>query len=355
MPPATINYQTLPSPEEVNTLLPLPVEHQDQILEGRKRVRAILHGESVEKLFIVGPCSIHHLDEAKVYAEHLRALQDKVQGALCIVMRAYFEKPRTSLGWKGLLYDPYLSGQSNLREGILQSRRLLLYLAELGVLAATEFLDPLAHYYLGDLVTWGCIGARTVASPIHRQMASFVECPIGCKNGPDGDLDSALNAILCANRAQEFFGMSPSGNIAQVRSLGNLDAHLVLRGGRDQPNCDAASVDRAITQSRVMGVKTSLLVDCSHDNSRKDYMRQPEIALDVVEQICRGNQGIAGVLIESNLQPGHQPLFIDMSGGAERGERRHGVSVTDSCLGWEATQRLAIQTHERLQQSEIGE
>ena len=335
-------YQLLPSPEEVAALLPIRPDQHAQILRGRQRVRAILHGKAQEKLFIVGPCSIHHLDEARVYAEQLHALQAQMQGALCIVMRAYFEKPRTLFGWKGLLYDPDLSGQSNLREGILQSRRCLLSLADLGVLAATEFLDPLTYYYLGDLVAWGCIGARTVASPIHRQMASLVECPIGCKNSPDGDLDAALHAILCARGPQEFLGMSPTGRIAQVSSKGNPDAHLVLRGGRDHTNWDASSIARALDQARLLGVTTSLLVDCSHDNSRKEYTRQPEIALDVVEQICRGNHGIAGVLIESNLEPGHQPVFVDVS------ERRPGVSVTDGCLGWDATQRLAIQTHLRL-------
>lgn len=348
MPLSTVDYQPLPSPQEIMALMPATSQQQEQILRGRKRVRAILHGKSQEKLFIVGPCSIHHLDEAKMYAEQLRALQEKVEGALCIVMRAYFEKSRTSLGWKGLLYDPSLNGQSNIHEGILQARRFLLFLAELGVLAGTEFLDPLSHYYFGDLVAWGCIGARTVASPIHRQMASLVQCPIGCKNSLDGDLDYALHAILCARTSQDFLSISPDGRIAQVHSEGNADAHLVLRGGKEHTNFDALSVAKALEQSRRAGVTTSLLVDCSHDNSRRDYMRQPEIALDVVQQMCQGNGGIAGVLIESNLQPGHQPVFIDVS------ERRPGVSVTDACLGWEATQHLAIKTHELLQRN-LGE
>lgn len=347
MPFSAIDYQLLPSPEEIKALLPLPKAHQEQILQGREKVRAILHRETREKLFIVGPCSIHHLDEARLYAEQLSKLQRDVQGELCVVMRAYFEKPRTSLGWKGLLYDPALSGKSNMREGILQARRFLLSLAELGVLAATEFLDPLSYYYLGDLITWGCIGARTVASPIHRQMASLVDCPIGCKNSPDGDLDSALHAILCARNPQEFLGMSSSGHIAEMHSSGNPDAHLVLRGGRHQPNFDASSIGKALEQARLLGINTSLLVDCSHDNSGKDYMRQPEITLNVVEQMCRGNQAIAGVLIESNLQPGQQPVFIDAS------QRKHGVSVTDGCLGWEATERLAIQTHAHLQNQRL--
>lgn len=343
MPFPSVEYQMLPSPEEIKALLPLPKTHQEKIFQGREKVRSILHRQAREKLFIVGPCSIHHLDEAYTYAEKLLKLQNDLQGELCVVMRAYFEKPRTSVGWKGLLYDPGLNGQSNMREGILQARRFLLALASLGVLAATEFLDPLSYYYLGDLITWGCIGARTVASPIHRQMASLVECPIGCKNSPDGDLDTALHAILCARNPQVFLGMSPSGQIAEVRSVGNQDAHLVLRGSRQQPNFDEASVAKALQQSRLLGVSTSLLVDCSHDNSGKDYMRQPDVALNVVQQICSGNQAIAGVLIESNLQPGQQPVFIDAS------QRKAGVSVTDGCLGWEATKRLAIQTHKSLQ------
>lgn len=337
-------FQKLPSPEEVKALIPAISVHYEHIARGRERIRAILHGKSQEKLFIVGPCSIHHLDEAKVYAEQLCALQEELKGKLCIVMRAYFEKPRTSLGWKGLLYDPTLSGEPNIREGILQARGFLLFLAELGVLAGTEFLDPLSHYYVEDLIAWGCIGARTVASPIHRQMASLIRCPIGCKNSQDGDLDHALHAILSARTSQGFLGISPDGHVAQVHSQGNPDAHLVLRGSKSQPNFDAASIAKALEISKRAGVQTCLLVDCSHDNSRRDYMRQPEIALDVVEQICSGNKGIAGILIESNLQPGSQPVFIDVS------ERRTGVSVTDACLGWEATERLAIQTHLRLQE-----
>lgn len=337
------SYQTvtLPSPEEVHRELPLGVAQSSFINLTRTQIRDILKGRSERKLIIVGPCSIHDIQEASEYASRLKGLAKRFEDKFLIVMRTYFEKPRTAIGWKGLLYDPHLDGQPNLRDGLSLARRFLRDMADLRMPTATEFLDPFTHYYLGDLIAWGCVGARTTGSQVHRQMASLVPIPIGFKNAIDGDFHVAINSIVSAATPHTLMGLNTKGQISQLQSVGNQHCHLVLRGGETGPNFDSQSVHHAVSKLHMHGLTSRLLVDCSHDNSGKDHRLQPKVFQALIEQMTETSH-VAGVLLESYLCSGSQPPPTHLE------PLRYGVSLTDSCMDWESTETLLTDAYKRL-------
>jgi len=337
--------ELLPTPREVHCDLPIAEAEAAQIAQARAAVQAILHGEDERLLAIVGPCSIHDCESAIEYARNLRDFAPRVNDALLLVMRVYFEKPRTRLGWKGLIYDPDLDGRGNIGEGLRRARRILLECARMGVPAASEILDLVTPQYYAELLTWGAIGARTVESPLHRQMASALSAPVGFKNATDGSVQTAVDAILVAAEPHTFPSISFDGRAMIVVSTGNPNGHLILRGSEQGPNYDAASVRRAIDRLSQAGLPPRLIVDCSHGNSGKDYRKQPDVAANVADQIGRGSRAICGVMLESHLLEGKQVIAED------RADMRYGQSVTDGCIGWEETtqvlDRLAAAARQR--------
>jgi 3-deoxy-7-phosphoheptulonate synthase len=322
----------LPAPRELLAELPCSEAQAEHIARSRETVRRILRGDDARLLVVVGPCSIHDPQAAIEYAQGLAALTPRIADALFPVMRVYFEKPRTRMGWKGLIYDPHLDGTGDITEGLRTARRLLLECAALGVPAASEILDLVTPQYYAELLSWGAIGARTVESPLHRQMASALSAPLGFKNATNGSVAVAIDAIHVAAQAHTFPSISRDGRAIVVTTTGNPDAHLVLRGANGGPNYDAASVAEAARSLVASGLTPRLLIDCSHGNSSKDYRRQPEVAADVARQIEAGSQAIAGVLLESHLVEGRQDI-VDGRRGLQ-----YGQSVTDGCIGWDATQ-----------------
>ncbi len=331
----------LPSPRELLCDLPLSSKSASFIRKSQDEASAILNGRSDRLLLIVGPCSIHNTTAAKTYATHLQSLQKKVANRFLVVMRVHGEKPRTTGGWKGLLYDPELNGNCDMEAGLRQMRELLLELSEMRIPTATEFLDPYSAYYLGDLITWGQIGARTSSSQIHRQMVSNLPMPVGFKNTTQGELTPAVNAILAAAMPQTFFGLTEDGQVAQVTSEGNANCHLVLRGSENGENFHSGAVNRAAQLLRQAELQTRLLVDCSHDNCRKDHSRQPSVLHHVMDQVLSGNKAIAGAIIESYLEAGCQPHT------EEAGDLSPSISVTDPCLDWSTTERIILDAYAR--------
>ncbi|MGV3495060.1 MAG: 3-deoxy-7-phosphoheptulonate synthase [Ramlibacter sp.] len=299
----------------------------------RAEVADIVHGRDRRLLAVVGPCSIHDAAQALEYAGRLRALADTLRDDLLLVMRVYFEKPRTTVGWKGYINDPRLDGSFRINEGLRLARGLLLDVARLGLPAATEFLDLLSPQYIADLVSWGAIGARTTESPSHRQLASGLSCPIGFKNGTDGGVQMAADALVACSAPHAFMGMTKMGVAAVFETQGNPDCHIILRGGSRGPNYGADDVAAAAAILRKGGVAERVMVDCSHANSAKDYRRQPEVARDVARQVAGGDTRILGVMIESHLQPGRQDLVPGQP-------LAHGVSITDGCIGWAQTEEV---------------
>ncbi len=338
---SSVCYSRLLSLDEVEQQLPLPPSTTQFIHTARHTAASILRRTSPLSALILGPCSIHNTSEALDYAHRLLSLQSRLQHFF-LIMRVFIEKPRTRLGWKGLLYDPYLDGSNDLQEGILRSRKLLLELAALGVPCATEFLDPLVAPYTSDLISWGVIGARTAASQPHRQLASGLPFPIGFKNSIHGELETAVSGIVAAKMAHAHGSIDRSGHIAAVQTTGNPLAHLVLRGSDKQPNYDAASIQRALAELRRAHLEERLVVDCAHGNSGKDPVRQQTVFQDVVGQMAAGNEEICGLMLESHLVTGKQPLPDEPDG------LRYGVSITDSCLGWAETEELVLAADERL-------
>ncbi|WP_095149089.1 3-deoxy-7-phosphoheptulonate synthase [Pseudomonas sp. Irchel s3a18] len=325
----------LPSPLSLRTSLPLPDHLEDQIRQQRQQVRDVIQGNDPRLLVIVGPCSLHHGQSAIEYGSRLADLAVELQDRLLIVMRAYVEKPRTTIGWKGLMYDPALDGSDDMLAGLALSRSLMLELADLGLPLACELLQPMAAQYFTDLLSWVAIGARTCESQIHRELVSSLPMPAGFKNGTDGGLGIACDAISSATHPHRYFGMDLYGQPAVIKSLGNPDCHLVLRGGRNGPNHHADDVAEARRQLLKAGIAPRLLVDCSHANSGKDFARQPEILEEVIRQRQAGNRDLFGLMLESHLNPGSQELSAQL---------RYGVSITDGCLGWSDTQALLRRT-----------
>jgi 3-deoxy-7-phosphoheptulonate synthase len=321
----------LPAPRELHRELPVGESEAAGIALARAAVQAILRGDDRRLLVIVGPCSIHEPESAMEYAARLRDFSPGVADALTLVMRVYFEKPRTRMGWKGLIYDPDLDGRGNIGEGLRRARQILLECARLGVPAASEILDLVTPQYYAELLAWGAIGARTVESPLHRQMASALSAPVGFKNATNGSVQTAVDAILVAAQPHRFPSVSFDGRAIIVASTGNPHGHLILRGSEQGPNYDAASVQRAAAALAAAGLPPRLIVDCSHGNSGKDYLRQREVAASVAAQVAGGSSAICGAMLESHLVEGRQ----DIADG--RKNLRYGQSVTDGCIGWEET------------------
>ena len=300
--------------------------------EGRRAVHDILRGADDRLQVVVGPCSIHDYAAALDYAKRLKAERDRLRADLAIVMRVYFEKPRTTVGWKGFINDPHLDETFDMNEGLRLARKLLLEINEAGVPCGTEFLDLISPQYIADLIAWGAIGARTTESQSHRQLASGLSCPVGFKNGTDGNVRIAVDAIKAASARHHFFSVTKSGHVAVFKTAGNEDCHVILRGGK-QPNYGAASVNAACEELAASGLAQRLMVDFSHANSSKDFRRQVEVGADVAGQLAAGERRIAGVMIESHINPGRQDLVPGKS-------LAYGVSITDACLGWPETVQL---------------
>ena len=327
-------FQLLPPPELLIRFFPIqgtPVEAL--VAATRERIRAILQGRDDRLLVVVGPCSVHDPGSALEYAGRLATERARLGDRLELVMRVYFEKPRTTVGWKGLINDPYLDGSFRIVEGLRIARQLMIDIARLGVPAGSELLDTISPQYVGDLVAWGAIGARTTESQVHRELASGSSAPIGFKNGTDGNVRVAIDAIQAAMRAHHFLGVHKNGGVAMVRTRGNPDCHAILRGGRT-PNHDAASVAAACGALEAAGLAPTLMVDCSHANSGKRHERQREVAADLAAQVAGGSRRVFGVMIESHLEAGAQPF---VPGRDDPASLRRGLSITDACLGWEDT------------------
>ena len=307
----------------------------EMVENARAGISAILQGRSDRLLVVVGPCSIHDHDQAMEYARLLKGLADELQQDLLVVMRVYFEKPRTTVGWKGYINDPKLDGSFQMNEGLRLARQLLIDISALGLPAGTEFLDLLSPQYISDLIAWGAIGARTTESQSHRQLASGMSCPVGFKNGTDGGIKVASDAVLAAQAPHAFIGMTKMGLAAIFETRGNADCHIILRGGK-ATNYDAASVAAACDVLRGAGLREQVMIDFSHANSSKKYERQADVSHDVAAQIAAGDARITGVMIESHLQPGRQ----DLAPGQSKSALKHGVSITDACLGWSQTEPL---------------
>ncbi|HAW62030.1 MAG TPA: 3-deoxy-7-phosphoheptulonate synthase [Pseudomonas sp.] len=331
--------QPLPSPAVLRQRLPLNDALAARIHNDRNAIRAVLDSRDPRLLVVVGPCSLHDPVAALEYAERLSALAPDVSDQLLLVMRAYVEKPRTTVGWKGLVYDPHLDGSGNMAEGLHLSRRLMLDILETGLPIATELLQPLAAGYFDDLLGWAAIGARTSESQIHRELVSGLDLPVGFKNGTDGGLGIACDAMRSAEHPHQHFGIDDLGHPALLQTRGNPDTHLVLRGGHGAPNYDAASVAAARRALEKQGIASRIMVDCSHANSGKDPLRQPAVLESVTEQRLAGDMSLRGVMLESHLFDGCQPLS---------GELRYGVSITDGCLGWTATEQMLRLAAQRL-------
>ncbi len=319
-------------PSRILAELTASARTSENILATRQEIHRILHGSDDRLLVITGPCSIHDHGAAIEYARLLLEQRKRLAADLLIVMRVYFEKPRTTVGWKGLINDPHLDGSFHINEGLRLARRILLDVNELGLPAGTEFLDVITPQYTADLVSWGAIGARTTESQVHRELASGLSCPVGFKNGTDGNIRIAVDAIKAAACPHHFLAVTKAGHAAIVSTTGNEYCHVILRGGR-QPNYDAAGVDAACHELGAAGLAPRVMIDCSHANSRRDYRRQLEVAQDVANQLAAGEQRIFGVMVESHLKEGRQELE---NGGA----LEYGRSVTDPCLGWEDSVKL---------------
>lgn len=334
--------KVLVSPQQLAEQLPLSQQGQDFIKRSRQTVSDIIHRKDHRMLVVCGPCSIHDIQAAKAYALKLKELHIALQDSLYIVMRVYFEKPRTTVGWKGLINDPHLDGSFDIETGLRQARELLIWLTELGLPVATEALDPISPQYLSELFSWSAIGARTSESQTHREMASGLSMPVGFKNGTDGSLGIAINALQSAASGHSFMGINKAGQVAVIQTRGNPDGHLILRGGK-QPNYDSVCVDDCEKALADAGLQAGIVVDCSHANSNKDYRRQPLVADNVVNQILEGNQSIIGLMLESHLQAGNQS-----SSGKRLVELEYGKSITDGCISWADTEKLLVQMRDKL-------
>ena len=326
--------QVLTTPEQLKRHWPASEAARASVQRARRAVNAVLNRQDPRLLVVVGPCSIHDPGAAKDYGERLAALNSEVEDVLLLVMRAYFEKPRTTVGWKGLINDPYLDDSFRVADGLQIARRLLLELAELGLPLSTEALDPITPQYLQDLISWSAIGARTSESQTHREMASGLSSAVGFKNGTDGTLGAAINAMGSVAKPHRFLGINPAGQVAVIETRGNPNAHIVLRGGANGTNYDHASVQACEAGMSRAGLAPTIMVDCSHANSNKDPLAQPAVAREVLGQIREGNGSIVGIMLESHIHGGSQRIPENLE------ELRYGVSVTDGCIDWPTTEAL---------------
>lgn len=321
----------LTTPKQLKADLPITDQALRTVTTSRKVIRDILDRKDHRIFAVVGPCSIHDTDAAIEYASRLKALADELADSIYIIMRVYFEKPRTTVGWKGLINDPFINDSFKIQDGLHIGRKLLLDIAELGLPTATEALDPISPQYLQDLISWSAIGARTTESQTHREMASGLSSTVGFKNGTDGGLSVAINALQSASKPHRFLGINGEGQVSVIRTTGNPYAHMVLRGGSKGPNYDSVHVRVCEQSLEKVGLAPNIMVDCSHANSNKDFALQPLVLENVANQIIEGNRSIVGVMLESNLAAGNQSIPAELS------ELQYGVSITDACLDWAAT------------------
>lgn len=327
-----VSQEILISPSDLKRELPLTEQAAQMVTEGRETIRKILDREDHRLIVVVGPCSIHDPAAALDYANRLKVLADEVSDSIYIVMRVYFEKPRTTVGWKGLINDPYMNDSFKIQEGLHVGRKLLLDIAELGLPTATEALDPISPQYLQDLISWSAIGARTTESQTHREMASGLSSAVGFKNGTDGSLTVAINALQSVSSPHRFLGINSDGQVSIIHTRGNVYGHIVLRGGNGKPNYDSVSVTICEKELADNDVPTNIMIDCSHANSNKNHDLQPLVMDNVANQILEGNTSIIGLMVESNIGAGNQKIPSDLS------ELQYGVSVTDACIDWETTE-----------------
>ena len=327
------SQEVLITPRALKEKLPLSEAAAETVFQGRQQIRDILDRKDPRLFVVIGPCSIHDPKAAMEYAERLKKLAAEVDDALFLVLRVYFEKPRTTVGWKGLINDPYMNDSFKVQDGLHIARKLLLDVAELGLPAATEALDPTTPQYMQDLISWSAIGARTTESQTHREMSSGLSGPVGFKNGTDGSLDVAVNAMLSVRHPHRFLGIDPDGRVALTTTKGNQYGHVVLRGGGGKPNYDSVSVALAETALDKAGVSTNIMVDCSHANSNKDPSLQPLVMENIGNQILEGNTSIVGLMVESHLKQGNQKIPANLE------DLEYGVSVTDGCIGWDTTEQ----------------
>jgi len=322
-----IDRRKVPAPYELVNKYPINDEISKLVYGTRNEISQILHNKDDRLFVVVGPCSIHDPDSALEYAEKLAIENKKLNKNILIIMRVYFEKPRTTVGWKGLINDPDINETFNIAKGVELARKLLINIAELGLPAGTEFLDPISPQYVTDIISWGAIGARTAESQIHRELASGLSCPIGIKNGTDGGLKAAIDGIQAANHSHVFLGATKEADIAMLKTAGNNDTHIILRGGKE-PNYDLESVNSTLTALREAEVNESIMIDASHGNSQKKFKQQIPVIESISDQILNGNDNIKGVMIESHLNEGNQKISESL---------KYGQSITDACMGWEDT------------------
>ncbi|MEH6627695.1 MAG: 3-deoxy-7-phosphoheptulonate synthase [Motiliproteus sp.] len=332
----------LVTPDQLKTEMPLTQAAMESVLEGRQTIKNILDGSDKRLFVVVGPCSIHDVEAAKDYGQKLKTLAAELKDTLYIVMRVYFEKPRTTVGWKGLINDPCLNDSFQIQEGLHIGRQLLIDLADMGLPLSTEALDPISPQYMQDLISWSAIGARTTESQTHREMASGLSCAVGFKNGTDGGLTVAINALQSVEHPHRFLGINAEGQVAVIHTKGNQYGHIVLRGGNGKPNYDSVNVaqcEQALAKGKI---STNIMVDCSHANSNKDPALQPLVMENVANQIIEGNETIVGLMVESNLEWGSQSIPENLS------DLKYGVSVTDACIDWDTTEKSLRQMADRL-------
>lgn len=334
--------EELITPAEIKSLIPAPQKSLDTVLESRVTLQKILDDQDDRCFMIVGPCSIHDPKAALEYAHRLKKLSDQVKEKIYIVMRVYFEKPRTTIGWKGLINDPHLDDSFHIEEGLKIARKLLCEITAMGLATATEALDPLTPQYLAELISWAAIGARTTESQTHREMASGLSMPVGIKNGTDGSIQTAIDALNSVKKPHHFLGINQDGQSAKFSTSGNPYAHIVLRGGGGRPNYDRASISVCEAALVKNHLRKKIVVDCSHANSNKDHGNQVLVLKNCVEQILDGNDSIVGFMIESNLNAGNQAIPADLS------QLKYGVSITDKCVDWDTTEAMLLEAFQKL-------
>ncbi|WP_439290776.1 3-deoxy-7-phosphoheptulonate synthase [Lonepinella koalarum] len=328
-----VDEKVLITPAELKQKLPLPQHLRQRIEQHRQDISSIIHKKDSRLLVVIGPCSIHDIEAALDYAKRLKALSDELQDQLYIVMRVYFEKPRTTVGWKGLINDPKIDGSFDVENGLHIARKLLLALVDMGLPLATEALDPITPQYLADLFSWSAIGARTTESQTHRELASGLSMAVGFKNGTDGSLATAINAMKAASMQHSFIGINQKGQVNLLHTEGNPDGHVILRGGKT-PNYQTEFVQQCEQALEKAGLETAIMIDCSHANSNKDYRLQPSVAENALQQLVNGSRSIIGLMLESNINAGNQSAELPVN------EMKYGVSITDACIDWETTDEL---------------
>ena len=342
-------YEKIISPNDLAAQFQLSKYARSTVTNGRSVVRSILDGKDERTLLVVGPCSIHNVKQAKEYASKLNSLREKVKDVFYVIMRTYLSKPRSGLGWNGLITDPNLDYSFDIEKGLRLSRELLIHINELGLPCAAEIVDSLTPQFISDCLSYVAVGARTTESQIHKEMASGLSMPVGFKNSTSGSVDVAINAVISARGARAFLGIDKDGRLARVGTIGNNYGHIILRGGDGGPNYDSENIKEVRGKIHNSGIETKLVVDCSHGNSEKDHTKQPEVFRNVIEQIKNGNSGIVGIMLESNLKPGNQSIDTN-----RLHELKYGVSITDKCLGWEQTEEVILDGYEKLKDEKIN-